>query len=307
MYDVIVAGGGPAGLTAALYAARSGCRVLVLEKAVAGGQIVYSPLVENYPGMSAVSGEDFTRGLVEQVEALGVELEFAAFQGFHAVPGGGWAAESEDGERVCRALVLALGADHRHLGLAGEEELVGRGVSYCAVCDGPFFRGSDVAVVGGGDTALQDALYLSNVCRSVTLIHRREQFRGEAGNVRRVQERENIKLMLGWRPEALLQKDGELTGLRLSRTDGSGETELSVAGVFIAVGQQPGTAPAAKLLELDQGGYFPTGEDCAAALPGVFVAGDCRAKAVRQLTTAVSDGAVAGLAAAKYAEAHAGR
>lgn len=302
MYDVIVAGGGPAGLTAALYAARAGRRVLVLEKAVPGGQIVYSPLVENYPGLAAVSGADFSQALVDQVEALGVEIEYAALQGFHAIPGG-WAAESEDGERQCRALVLALGAEHRHLGLAGEEELCGRGVSYCAVCDGPFYRGRDVVVIGGGDTALQDALYLSNVCRHVTLVHRREQFRGEAGNESRVRERDNIGLMLGWKPEALLQEGGELTGIRLCRSDGDGRKELAVSGVFIAVGQQPGTAPAASLLQLDQGGYFPVGEDCAAALPGVFVAGDCRAKGVRQLVTAVGDGATAGLAAARYAEA----
>lgn len=299
---MIVAGGGPAGLTAALYAARSGSRVLVLERAVPGGQIVYSPLVENYPGLGAVSGAEFSQRLVDQVEALGVELEYAAFQGFRPIDGG-WACESENGERQCRALVLALGAEHRKLGLPGEDELCGQGVSYCAVCDGPFYRGGDVAVVGGGDTALQDALYLSGVCRRVTLIHRREQFRGEAGNERRVRERENIQLMLGWRPEAFLREEGELSGLRLCRADGSGgEAELNVTGVFIAVGQQPGTAPAAGLLELDEGGYFPAGEGCATALEGVFVAGDCRAKAVRQLTTAVSDGAVAGLAAARCAE-----
>lgn len=304
MYDVIVAGGGPAGLTAALYAARAGRTVLVLEKAAAGGQIVYSHLVENYPGLPAISGAQLAQQLADQVEALGVELEYAAFQGFDPLPGGGWRAVTEDGERACRALVLALGADHRRLGLPEEEALTGRGVSYCAVCDGPFFRGRDVAVVGGGDTALQDALFLSNVCRKVTLIHRREQFRGEASLAARLRERENVEFLLGWRPEAFLQADGALTGLRLRRADGDETRELSVPGVFVAVGQKPGTECVAGRVELDAGGYFPAGEDCAAGLPGVFAAGDCRAKAVRQLATAVGDGAVAGLAAARFSEQH---
>lgn len=302
MYDVIVAGGGPAGLTAALYAARSGRTVLVLEKTVTGGQIVYSPLVENYPGMPALSGADFAQNLTGQVEALGVEIEYAELQGFRRAPEG-WAAQTGDGERLGRALVLALGADHRHLGLSGEQALTGRGVSYCAVCDGPFYRGRDVAVIGGGDTALQDALYLSGVCRRVTLIHRREAFRGEASRVQRLRERENVEFLLGWTPEELLQRDGAFTGLTLRRAGGDETRRLELDGVFIAVGQTPGTACASGMLALDEGGYFPAGEDCATELPGVFAAGDCRAKAVRQLTTAVGDGAAAGLAAARFAEA----
>ena len=301
MYDIIVAGGGPAGLTAALYAARAGRSVLVLEQTAPGGQIVYSPLVENYPGLPGMSGAQFSQQLADQVEALGVELEYAAVRGFH--PGqGGYVVDTEDGERMGRALVLAPGADHRHLGLPGEEALTGQGVSYCAVCDGPFYRGKSVAVVGGGDTALQDALFLSGVCQQVTLVHRREQFRGEYRLVRRLEERGNVELLLGWTPEGFLRKDEACAGLALRRTGGEERRPLEVDGVFIAVGQQPGTGPFSNQVELDQEGYFAAGEDCRTKLPGVFVAGDSRAKAVRQLTTAVGDGAVAGLAAARYVE-----
>lgn len=301
MYDIIVAGGGPAGLTAALYAARAGRSVLVLEQTAPGGQIVYSPLVENYPGLPRHERRPIFPTAGRQVEALGVELEYAAVRGFH--PGqGGYVVDTEDGERMGRALVLAPGADHRHLGLPGEEALTGLGVSYCAVCDGPFYRGKSVAVVGGGDTALQDALFLSGVCQQVTLVHRREQFRGEYRLVRRLEERGNVEFLLGWAPESFLRKDGAFAGLALRRAGGEEHQVLEVDGVFIAVGQQPGTGPFSNQVELNQEGYFAAGEDCRTKLPGVFVAGDSRAKAVRQLTTAVGDGAVAGLAAARYVE-----
>ena len=301
MYDIIVAGGGPAGLTAALYAARAGRSVLVLEQSAPGGQIVYSPLVENYPGLPGMSGAQFAQQLSDQVEALGVELEYAAVRGFRPEEDG-YVVDTEDGARAGRALVLAPGSEHRHLGLPGEEELVGQGVSYCAVCDGPFYRDKAVAVVGGGDTALQDALFLSGVCRRVVLVHRRDQFRGEARLVQRVQERDNVELLLGWTPEGFLDKDGAFAGLRLRSAQSGERRELAVDGVFVAVGQQPGTGPFAGQVELDAAGYFAAGEDCRTALPGVFVAGDCRAKSVRQLTTAVGDGAVAALAAVKYLE-----
>lgn len=301
MHDIIVVGAGPAGLTAALYAARAGRSVLVLEQAAPGGQIVYSPLVENYPGLPGMSGASFADGLTSQVEGLGVELDYTTVTGF-APCKGGYEVETEDGSHRARALVLAPGASHRHLGLEGEEDLVGLGVSYCAVCDGPFYQGKKVAVVGGGDTALQDALFLSGVCEKVTLVHRREQFRGEARLVEKLKERANVEFLLGYAPEELLTERGEFAGLKLKHT-ATGQTEvLPVDGVFVAVGQQPGAAPFARMVGVDGGGYFASGEDCRTGLPGIFVAGDCRAKTVRQLTTAVGDGAVAGLAAANYVE-----
>lgn len=302
MSDIIVVGGGPAGLTAALYAARAGRSVLVLEQAAPGGQIIYSPLVENYPGLPGMSGAQFSQELTEQVEKLGVELDYTRVVGFQSIEDG-FQVETEDGPRSCRALVLAPGASHRHLGLEGEEALTGQGVSYCAVCDGPFYRGKRVAVVGGGDTALQDALFLAGVCDRVTLIHRRDQFRGEARLVERVKEQDNIDLCLSYTPEAFLRgENGGFAGLRLKQVQSGELRELLLDGVFIAVGQQPGTEPFAGQVDLDTQGCFAAGEDCLTRMPGVFVAGDCRSKTVRQLTTAVGDGAVAGLAAVRYLE-----
>ena len=301
MYDIIVVGGGPAGLTAALYAARAGKSVLVLEKTAPGGQIIDSPLVENYPGLPGVSGADFALGLSAQVERLGVETVSAEVTGLRPVEAG-YAAETGRGAYEGRALVLAVGSHHRRLGLEGEEELVGRGVSYCAVCDGPVYKGKSVAVVGGGNTALQDALFLSDLCESVTIIHRRDQFRGEARLVEKLRQRPNIRPLMGWAPEELLREGGRLSGLRLKYLETGEERALGVDGAFIAVGQQPGTDPFAGQVELDEGGYVIAGEDCRTNLPGVFAAGDCRAKEVRQLTTAAADGAVAALAACRYCD-----
>lgn len=206
------------------------------------------------------------------------------------------------GEQRCTAVVLATGAAHRHLGLDGEEELVGCGVSYCAVCDGAFYTGRDVAVVGGGDTALQDALFLANSCRHVTLIHRRDQFRGEDRLVRQVEKRENITILYSHTVEALHAANGELTGVTVKDVK-TGETkELTVEGLFAAVGQQPQSAPFAALVNT-AGGYYQAGEDTLTDCGGVFAAGDGRVKSVRQLTTAVGDGAVAGLAACRYVDA----
>ena len=301
MYDIIVIGGGPAGLTAALYAARAGKTVAVAERENTGGQIVYSPLVENYPAVPAVSGADFAQKLTEQVEALGVEILYDEVTGL-ARDGAGFTVRCTGGDQRCRAVVLATGAAHRHLGLPGEEDLVGCGVSYCAVCDGAFYTGRDVAVVGGGDTALQDALFLSNSCRHVTLIHRRDQFRGEDRLARRVAERENITILYSHTVEALRQANGELTGITVKDVK-TGETrELAVDGLFAAVGQLPQSAPFAALVNTD-GGYYQAGEDTLTGCAGVFAAGDGRVKSVRQLTTAVGDGAVAGLAACQYVDA----
>lgn len=302
MQDIIVVGGGPAGLTAALYAARAGCSVMVLEQALPGGQIIFSPAVENYPGIPGMSGADFSQQLSDQVSALGVILDYGTVTAFRAVPQG-YQVECEGGKAFpCKALILAPGARHRSLGLPGEAALVGRGVSYCAVCDGHFFAGKHTAVVGGGDTALQDALFLSGVCAQVTLIHRREQFRGAARLADQVRQRENVRLLLGWMPEAYLTGDKGFRGLTLKHVTTGERRELPVDGVFLAVGQEPGTAPFSGQIPTDAGGYFLAGEDCKTPLPGVFVAGDCRSKTVRQLATAIGDGAVAGMAAVQFLE-----
>ena len=301
MYDIMVIGGGPAGLTAALYAARAGKTVAVAERENTGGQIVYSPLVENYPAVPALSGADFAQKLTEQVEALGVEILYDEVTGL-ARDGESFIVRCTGGEHRCRAVVLATGAAHRHLGLPGEEELVGCGVSYCAVCDGAFYTGRDVAVVGGGDTALQDALFLANSCRHVTLIHRRDQFRGEDRLVRQVEKRENITILYSHTVEELHAANGELTAIMVKDVKAGETRELAVDGLFAAVGQLPQSAPFAALVNT-AGGYYQAGEDTLTGCAGVFAAGDGRVKAVRQLTTAVGDGAVAGLAACRYVDA----
>ena len=295
LYDIAIVGGGPAGLTAAIYGARAGKTVLLLERESIGGQIVYSPLVENYPALPHVSGADLAAKLYEQVEALGVEIASEEVVRAERQGDGTFLLTTDYGSHVSRALILATGVQHRRLGLPGEEELVGAGVSYCAVCDGAFFAGKDVAVVGGGDTALQDALFLANTCRSVTVVVRRDRFRGEAALARQLQARDNVSVWFEHRPVGYVTLDGALSGLNVEGP--GGQRMLAVEGVFLAVGQEPCSAAFAELTDTDAAGYYLVDERCRTAVPGLYVAGDCRAKAVRQLTTAVGDGAVAALAA----------
>lgn len=303
MYDVIVVGGGPAGLTASLYAARAGKDVLVLEGETAGGQINFSPLVDNYPGLPGMSGAQFAQTLTRQVLDQGVHIRNEAVT-FLRTQGDRVELTTDRGRYTGLALVLATGVTHRKLGLEGEDELVGMGVSYCAVCDGAFYQDRPVAVVGGGDTALQEALFLSARCSKVTVIHRRDLFRGESSMVRQLRERDNVEFLLSHRVDGLLRNEEGLTGLALADLKTAQRKELAVDGLFIAVGQEPRNEVFANLVMTDDKGYFLAGEDCGTSLPGVFAAGDCRVKRVRQLTTAVGDGAVAGLAASAYADAH---
>ena len=301
MYDVIVVGGGPAGLTAALYAARAGKDVLVLERESTGGQINYSPLVDNYPGLPGMSGSQFAQALTQQAQDQGVHLRMEEIT-FLRTQNGLLELTTPQGRYSAPALVLATGVTHRKLGLEGEDELVGAGVSYCAVCDGAFYQGRPVAVVGGGDTALQEALFLSARCSKVTLIHRRDLFRGESRLVEQLRGRDNVEFLLSAAVEKLHAGPEGLTGLTVRDLKGDQTLELAVDGLFVAVGQQPQNQLFANLVMTDDRGYFLAGEDCATSLPGVFAAGDCRVKSVRQLTTAVGDGAVAGLAASRYVD-----
>jgi thioredoxin reductase (NADPH) len=294
MYDILIVGGGTAGLTAAIYARRAGKTVLVVEGAGFGGQITSSPLVENYPGLPAVSGLDYAEALTQQAKALGAETKFGKVSAVRQ-EGGHFVLTAGRKELESKALILCTGAQHRKLGVEGEEALVGRGVSYCAVCDGAFFRGKDTAVVGGGDSALQSALFLSGVCRQVTLIHRREEFRAQNAYVEAARAKENITFALSAQVTALHGEEA-LTGITLTGKDGS-TRELPVEGLFVAVGQVPDNAPFAQLADLDPAGYFLAGEDCLTKTPGVFAAGDCRSKDLRQLTTAAADGSVAATAA----------
>ena len=300
MYDIIVIGGGPAGLTAATYARRAGKTVLVIEKAAFGGQITWSPKVENFPTIISISGTELGDRLLEQAMEQGAEVELEEVT----------AVETDgDVKRVCcdsgaeyeaKAIIIATGAKPRMLGLEREEELVGSGVGFCAVCDGAFYKGRDVAVNGGGNSALQDAMLLSETCRRVYLIHRRSSFRGEEKLVEALRRRENVEFILESTVEELLG-DTELRGIAVRHPGGRREIELD--GLFVAVGHEPDNKIFAELMELDAAGYAVSGEDCRTKTPGVFVAGDCRRKAVRQLTTAVADGSAAALAACAYIDA----
>lgn len=298
MYSIGIIGGGTAGLTAAIYGQRAGKQTIVFEGANYGGQIVFSPNVENYPGIASISGAQYSMNLVEQATNLGAETKREQVKEVKKVEDG-YSVVTEEGEYLCQALVLATGVTHRHLGLENEEKLTGAGVSYCATCDGMFFRGKNVAVIGGGNTALQDAEFLSNYCSKVYLVHRREEFRGDAKNVSSLREKENVEFVLNALPEEILGEQ-MVQGLVVTDKISGAKKTLDVDGIFVAIGHLPKNEIFAELVELDAGGFIKAGENCETSRDGIFAAGDCRTKEVRQLTTAAADGAVAALAAVKY-------
>lgn len=300
MTDILIIGGGPAGLTAAIYAIRAGKTVTLCEKEGMGGQIAHAHKVSNYPGIPEISGADLSDRLCGQAMDMGAAVEFTAVTRLTRREDGTFLAETEDGELAARAVIFAGGAKPRMLGLDRENDLVGGGISYCALCDGAFFAGQDVAVVGGGNSALSDALFLSGICRTVTLIHRREGFRAEPAQVERAGKTENIRFLTGCTVNALVGET-RLEGLTLRNAEGTMQS-LEVAGLFVALGRVPDCGLIANLTRLDEEGYVPATEDCRTDTPGLFVAGDCRRKSVRQLTTAVADGTVAAMAACAYAE-----
>ena len=297
MYDILIIGGGPAGLTAATYACRAGKSVLVLEKAAFGGQITWSPRVENFPGFVSISGNELGDKLLEQAMEQGAEVELEEVVSLER-EGECWTARCDSGAVFAgRAVILAAGARPRMLGLPREEELVGSGVGYCAVCDGAFYKGKAVAVNGGGNSALQDALLLSESCSKVYLIHRRDSFRGEQKLVDALRQRENVEFVLSASVTRLLGEE-ELSGVVVEQ---NGQLrEIPVEGLFVAIGHQPDLEAFAPWLQRDKAGYADAAEDCLTATEGLFVAGDCRKKSVRQLTTAAADGAVAALAACHW-------
>jgi len=298
MIDVLIIGAGPAGLSAAIYVQRSGKKAVCLEALVVGGQIVNTPEIANYPGIKKTSGFEFSMGLYEQATELGAEIEYEKAvsiekkEDFHVM--------TESGkEFIAKSVILATGAKNRHLGIDKEEALAGRGISYCATCDGAFYKGKDVAVNGGGNTALEDALFLSNYCSKVYIIHRRDEFRGEPDSLEAVKSKDNVELVLNSTIEEI-KGDKALEGVVVKDKNTGALREIAVAGLFIAIGQVPDNKDFEDVAELDAAGYIAAGEECKTKTPGVFVAGDCRTKSVRQLTTAASDGAVAALAACAY-------
>ena len=296
MYDIIIIGGGPSGLTAALYGVRSGKSVLLFEKIGFGGQIAKSPLVENYPGIRAISGTELSESLRSQAESFGCEFRKETVTS--VLDGDVKKVSTSKGEYEARAVIFALGTEERKLGLENEEKYVGRGLSYCAYCDGNFFRNREVAVIGGGNTALQDALYLSDICKKVYLVHRRNEFRAEKNLVEKAVRKENIELVTDSVPTEI-GGSPIVQYLKVKNKLTDEERELSVNGVFMAIGQLPLTKDFADVLPLDEGGYALAGEDCTVR-DGIYVCGDCRKKEIRQLTTAVSDGTVAATRAVEF-------
>ncbi len=300
MHDIIIVGAGPAGLTAALYARRAEKRVLILEKDTFGGQITFSPKIENYPGYAAISGNELADMLIEQVLAQGAEIELGTVTNIAAETDGTKAVTTEDGStHRARAVIIANGARHRMLGIPGESELVGKGISFCAVCDGAFYKGKEVAVVGGGNTALQEAVLLSDGCRKVTVIQNLDHFTGEETLQNILRKKDNVELITGTVISGFETEAGELTAVRCTGASGESFTK-ELDGLFVAIGLAPNNEPFANIADLDAGGYFAAGEDCCTATPGVFIAGDCRAKRIRQITTAAADGSIAALAACAY-------
>lgn len=298
MYDILIIGAGPAGLSAAIYGTRAGKSVLLLEEKIYGGQIIATPEVENYPGIKSISGYEFAENLYQQAISLGAELKYEKAV---EIKNGGEekTVVTNRGEYKCRSVILATGAKNRHLGLEKEEKFTGAGISYCATCDGAFFRGKEVAVVGGGNTALEDAGFLSNYCSAVYVIHRRNSFRGEERLAKRLEEKENVKYILDSQVVGLHGKE-RLESVAVKNVKTGEEKVLPLSGLFIAIGQEPDNGSFANLVELDKGGYIRAAEDCLTDAEGIFTAGDCRTKTVRQLATAAADGAVAALAACDY-------
>ena len=299
MHDIIIVGGGPAGLTAAIYALRAGKTVLVIEKNSFGGQIAFSPKVENIPGTKEISGAAYADALTDQAMALGADVELENVI-YVEKKDDRFTVETEEGSTFeGKSLILALGVKHRRLGLPGEEDLIGNGISFCAVCDGAFYTGQDVAMVGGGNSALQEALLLSEVCRKVTIVQNLPGFTGEKRLADALLAKDNVEVHFCTLVDSYRTEGGRLSGLKLKKD--SGETfAIAVDGVFLAVGLEPQNGPFAELAALNDWGYFDSAEDCCTRTPGLFVAGDCRSKRIRQVVTAAADGAIAAMAACNY-------
>lgn len=300
MHDIIIVGGGPAGLTAAIYALRAGKTVLVIEKNGFGGQIAYSPKVENIPGTKMISGAAFADQLTDQTMALGADMELETVIRLEKTDSGFVVHTEEGGAYQGGAVILAPGVKHRMLGLEGEEDLIGNGISFCAVCDGAFYAGQEVAMIGGGNSALQEALLLSEVCSKVTVVQNLGDFTGEKKLSEALVKKDNVTVLFNTVVTAYESKDGQLRGLQLENTQSGQRSSLRVDGAFLAVGLVPENKPFAEHARLNDWGYFDSGEDCRADTEGVFVAGDCRSKRIRQVVTASADGAIAATAACTY-------
>ena len=292
MYDVIIVGAGPAGLTAAIYACRANLKVLVLEAMTYGGQIINTPSIENYPALFKVSGFDFATNLYNQAKELGSEIKFEKV--VKIIPGKEKEVITSTNSYKAKAIIIATGAVSRKLNLPNEDEFVGKGISYCATCDGNFYKGQVVAVNGGGNIAFEDAIYLADIAKKVYLIHRRNEFRADASLVEQAKKKKNIEFILNSKI-IKLNGDDKLSSITLNNNK-----ELNIDGLFIAIGKVPETNNFASVVKTTKDGYFESNEECLTNQEGIFVAGDAREKELRQLVTATSDGAIATTNAIKY-------
>ena len=300
MYDIIIVGAGPAGLTAAVYARRAGKSVLVLEKDTFGGQVTFSPKLENYPGFQEISGNELAQRMLEQAMALGAEIDMDTVT--EVLDGEVKTVVGEAGRYEARSVIIAAGARHRRLNLPGEEEFIGNGISFCAVCDGAFYKDQHVAVIGGGNTALQEVVLLADICKKVTVVQNLAFLTGEEKLIQLLQSKNNIEyiyntVVTGYEGETGLQ------AIRLLNTETQEDSRLEIDGIFLAIGTAPENNAYQKVAKLNEYGYIVSDESCQTGTPGIFVAGDCRTKAYRQVATAISDGAAAALNACRFLDA----
>ena len=298
-YDIITVGGGPAGLTAALYARRANKTVLVIEKETFGGQITFSPKVENIPGFTALSGNEFAEKMVDQVMEQGADFESAEVLSIRD-NGETKVVVTDSGEFEAKAVIIATGAKHRLIGAPHEDEYIGNGISFCAVCDGAFYKDKNVAVIGGGNSALQEALLLAEQCAKVTVVQNLDFLTGEKKLCEQLEAKPNVEIILGTVVDSFYGQDCELGGVKIKKVADGTVSDLAVDGVFVAIGLIPQNEPFSDVISLDERGYAISDESCVTKASGIFTAGDCRTKKIRQVATAASDGAIAALAACDY-------
>lgn len=298
MYDIIVVGAGPAGLTAAIYARRADKSVLVLERGTFGGQITYSPRIENYPGFNEISGNELAEKLMEQAMNLGAEIEMTEVTGVDN-SGSFFTVRSDDGDYMAKSVIIATGSKHRHLELDREEEFIGNGISFCAVCDGAFYANKTVAMIGGGNSALVEAVMLSDIVNKLYIVQNLDFLTGEEKLQSLLRSKKNVEIICGTVVDSYLGGD-ELNGLIIKNVNTGDKTRLDVDGVFLAIGQVPENEIFKNLVDLTDRGYVDADERCLTKTKGLFVAGDCRSKFIRQISTATADGAIAALAACRY-------
>ena len=299
MTDIIIIGGGVAGLTAAVYACRSGKTAMVLEKAGFGGQITYSHKIENFPSAVSISGTELADKMMDQAIAQGAQMELEEALEIKKNDDGTFTVVTDFSKYDCKAVIIATGAKHRTLGVLGEENFIGNGISFCAVCDGAFYAGQEVAVIGGGNSALVEASLLAETCKKVTIIQNLDHLTGEQKVVDALLKRDNVEVIYSTVVEKFTG-DTELESVILKNTDTGDTAEIKPDGVFVAIGLAPDNKAFENITALDKIGYVIAGETCTTDTEGVFVAGDCRTKQIRQITTATADGAVAALAACAY-------